>query len=186
MTGTGAENGVSVAVRRGSRRLLVVRHAKADYPEGVADHERPLTERGERDARALGSWLAEERFVPDVVVVSTAVRARRTWELAAEVLGEEAEVHLERRVYEADADTLLAVLREVGGDAHTVALVGHEPGVSTLVKALADEATSDPEELAGLGESVPTAGVVILRGRGVWGDTPVGGLVLSRVVVPRG
>ena len=142
MTGTGAEDGVRAAVRRGSPRLLVVRHAKADHPEGVADHERALTERGERDARALGSWLAEERFVPDVVVVSTAVRARRTWELAAEVLGTEVdgtdpEVHVERRVYEADADTLLAVLREVGGDAHTVALVGHEPGVSTLVRALA-------------------------------------------------
>lgn len=172
-------------MRRGSRRLLIVRHAKAGYPDGVSDHDRPLTERGERDATALGQWLVRERFVPDVVLVSTATRASATWELAARALGVEPEVHVERRLYNADADTVLELVRTYGGDAHTVAVVGHEPGLSTLARTLADPQTSDPAELAGLGDRFPTAGVVVLRTRAEWSDTPLEGLVLSRVVVPR-
>jgi len=172
--------------RRGARRLLVVRHAKADYPDGVADVDRPLTERGERDAEALGRWLVRERMVPDVVLVSTAERAARTWALAAQALTDaEPEVHRERRLYNADADTVLELVRHTGGEAHTVAVVGHEPGLSTLARTLADPATSEPEELAGLGDRFPTAGVVVLRTRLPWSETPLGGLVLSRVVVPR-
>jgi phosphohistidine phosphatase len=173
------------SVRRGSRRLLIVRHAKAGYPDGVTDHDRPLTDRGKRDALALGQWLATERFVPDVVLSSDAERAVATWELAARALDVEPEVHVERRLYNADADTVLELLRELGGDAHTVAVFGHEPGLSTLARTLADPDTSDPQELAGLGDRFPTAGVVVMRARGQWADTPLGGLVLSRVVVPR-
>ena len=172
--------------RRGSRRLLVVRHAKAGYPDGVADFDRPLTERGERDASVLGGWMVRERMVPDVVLVSTAERAARTWDLVQEALdGAAPEVHAERRLYNADADTVLELVRALGGDAHTVAVVGHEPGLSTLARTLADPDTSDPEELAGLGDRFPTAGVVVLRSRHAWSDLPLGGLVLSRVVVPR-
>jgi phosphohistidine phosphatase len=176
---------VAERTRRGSRRLLIVRHAKAGYPEGVSDHDRPLTDRGKRDALALGEWLARERFVPDVVLSSDAERAIATWELASRALDTEPEVHVERRLYNADADAVLELLRELGGDAHTVAVFGHEPGLSTLARTLADPETSDPQELAGLGDRFPTAGVVVLRARGEWADTPLGGLVLTRVVVPR-
>ena len=173
-------------MRRGSRRLLIVRHAKAGYPDGVSDHDRPLTERGERDALALGGWLATERMVPDVVLVSTATRAAATWQLASQALaGADVEVHVERRLYNAAADTVLALVRERGGDAHTVAVFGHEPGLSTLARTLADPDTSDPQELAGLGDRFPTAGVVVMRQRAPWADTALGSVVMSRVVVPR-
>ena len=170
---------------RGSRRLLLVRHAKAAYPDGVVDFDRPLTERGRRDAEALGAWLVRERYVPDVVLVSSAERAARTWELAAQQVGTTSEVHVERRLYNADADTVLELVRELGSNTHTVAVVGHEPGLSTLARTLADPKTSDPEQLAGLGDRFPTAGVVVLRSRPAWADITLGGLVLSRVVVPR-
>ena len=173
--------------RRGSRRLLIVRHGKAAYPDGVPDVDRPLTERGERDAEAVGTWMVRDRFVPDVVLVSSAERAWRTWQLASRAFGEETpEVHVERRLYNADADTVLELVRQSGGDGHTVAVVGHEPGLSTLARSLADPGTSDPEELAGLSDRFPTAGVVVMRSRLPWSDTPLGGMVLSRVVVPRG
>ncbi len=172
--------------RRGSRRLLVVRHAKAGYPDGVSDFDRPLTERGERDAEAVGAWMLRERMVPDVVLVSTAVRTSRTWELVVGALdGAAPEVHAERRLYNADADTVLELVRQTGGDAHTVAVVGHEPGLSTLARSLADPDTSDPEELAGLDDRFPTAGVVVMRSRREWADVQPGSLVLSRLVVPR-
>lgn len=171
-------------VRRGSRRLLVVRHAEAGHPDGVADHDRPLTERGERDAVALGGWLVRERFVPDVVLVSSSTRTTATWDLAARDLQVEPEVHVERGLYNADPDTVLELVRERGGDAHTVAVVGHEPGLSSLARALADPDTSDPAEIAGLADRFPTAGVVVMRSRTEWSGTPLGGLVLTRVVVP--
>jgi len=177
---------MTAAARRGSRRLLIVRHAKAGYPDGVLDHDRPLTERGERDAVALGRWMAAERLVPDVALVSTAVRASRTWELARAALTDaDVKVHVGRRLYNAQADTVLEMLREHGGDVHTVAVFGHEPGLSTLARSLADAATSDPQEVAGLSDRFPTAGVVVMRQRDAWADIALQGLVLSRVVVPR-
>src|SRR6202451_4394164 len=64
------------------RRLVLLRHAKSDWPE-VADHERPLAKRGRRDAPVVGRWLGASGYVPDAVVCSTAARARQTWELAS-------------------------------------------------------------------------------------------------------
>lgn len=173
-------------MRRGSQRLLVVRHAKAGYPEGVADHERPLTDRGVRDARNVGEWLAAERFVPDLVLCSTSVRTRQTWELAAEVLGADVEVQHERRLYAADADTVLDIVRTYGGEHHTVAVVGHEPGLSTMAQSVADPDASDPDELAGLRDGFPTAAVVVLRPRLAWADIEPGTVPLTRLAVPRG
>ena len=170
----------------GSQRLLVVRHAKAGYPEGVADHERPLTDRGVRDARYVGEWLATERFVPDLVLCSTSVRTRQSWELATEALEADVEVQHERRLYGADADTVLDVVRTYGGDHHTVAVVGHEPGLSTLARLLADPDGSDPDELAALHDGFPTAGVVVLRPRLAWADIQPGTAPLTRLAVPRG
>lgn len=177
-------------VRRGSRRLLVVRHAKADYPDGVSDHDRPLAERGQRDAAALGEWMLNERMVPDVVLCSTALRATETWRLASVALqdaqGVDApQLYTEAALYDADPDTLLTALRELGGDAHTLALIGHEPGLSMLARTLADPETSDPDELTGLGDKFPTAAAVVLRSRADWADIAFGALVLTRVVVPR-
>src|ERR1700761_5387448 len=69
-----------------ARQLVLLRHAKSDYPEEVPDHDRPLAKRGRRDAPVVGRWLAESGHVPDAVVCSTALRARETWELAAAAL----------------------------------------------------------------------------------------------------
>ncbi|WP_443080564.1 SixA phosphatase family protein [Streptomyces sp. PTD5-9] len=67
----------------GERRLIVLRHAKSAWPEGVPDHERPLAGRGRRDAPAAGRRLYEAGYTPDLVVCSTARRTRETWDLAA-------------------------------------------------------------------------------------------------------
>ncbi len=171
-------------MRRGSARLLLVRHAKASFPSGVPDHDRPLTARGKRDAMALGFWLEAERFVPDLVLCSTAARALTTWELAARALSLDVPSVVEQRLYAADAETVLEVLRSHGGDAHTVAVVGHEPGLSTLARTLADDATSDPEQLASIEQRFPTTGVAILRLRLAWAALDDRSAALTRVVVP--
>ena len=67
-----------------ARRLVLLRHAKSDWPDDVPDHERPLARRGRRDAPAAGRWLRKSGYVPDLVLCSTARRARETWQLAEE------------------------------------------------------------------------------------------------------
>ena len=68
------------------RRIIVLRHAKADWPNGVDDHERPLADRGRHQAPDAGRWLADSGINPDFVLCSTALRTRETWKLAAHEL----------------------------------------------------------------------------------------------------
>jgi phosphohistidine phosphatase len=117
--------------------LLVMRHAKSDWDSGVDDdHERPLAPRGLKAARLMGRFLTDADRVPALSVCSTAVRARRTLELAAETGGWQLEVRLEPRLYLTDATTVLSVLAELDGTPDRVLLVGHEPWCSELVSLL--------------------------------------------------
>lgn len=120
------------------RRLLVMRHAKSAWPEGVADHDRPLGPRGLRDAPAAGRFLAENGGPPDLVLCSPARRARHTWELAAAELGSPVPTPTlhEPRLYGADGDELLDVLHGVPDEVATLLLVGHNPGLEDLVLLL--------------------------------------------------
>ncbi|WP_344866217.1 histidine phosphatase family protein [Planomonospora alba] len=115
-----------------ARTLIVLRHAKAAHVPGLADAERPLTDRGERDARRIGEVLAGLGLRPDLVLCSPSVRTRRTAELAVP----DGPVEYERDVYEAYADELLALLRRTGPEVRTLLLVGHNPGVHELVMGL--------------------------------------------------
>lgn len=85
------------------RRLVVLRHAKSAWPDGVADHERPLAPRGRRDAPAAGRWLREAGCVPDLVVCSTAGRTRQTWDLVSDELDATMPVTHDARLYRASA-----------------------------------------------------------------------------------
>ncbi len=127
------------------KTLLVLRHAKSAYPEGVADHERPLAERGERDAAAAAHWLHEHGLRPEVVVCSTATRTRQTWERLAPHFAEPGPaVRFDERVYEAPASRLATLLRETDPAVGCVLLVGHNPGCEDLVLALCDHGDSGP------------------------------------------
>src|SRR5438067_13086796 len=104
----------------GPRTLVVFRHAKSAWPEDIPDAQRPLAERGRRDAPAAGRWLRKHVGQIDLVVCSPAVRARQTWELAVDKLKAEPPpaVREDERVYAASAVTLLEVSRELPDDAH--------------------------------------------------------------------
>src|ERR1700729_562078 len=101
------------------RRLLLLRHAKSAWPD-VPDAERPLNDRGRRDAPAMGRWLQSSGYVPHVVLCSTACRTRETWALMAPERGVAPPVHYEQRIYEATALSLLHLLREAGNGHRTV------------------------------------------------------------------
>jgi phosphohistidine phosphatase len=141
------------------RRLMLLRHAKSDWPAGVPDHDRPLNDRGRAAAPLMGRYLADEGLLPDLAVVSSAQRTQETWALVAPALGP-VEARTEPRVYEAPADRLLAVLREAPDTARTLLLVGHNPGTEDLARRLVGH--GDRYAIARLGQKYPTAGLAVI------------------------
>jgi phosphohistidine phosphatase len=118
------------------RRLYLLRHAKSSWKEpGIPDHDRPLAGRGRKAAKAMATYLQEQRVRPELVLCSSATRARQTFE-RLEPLGAR-EVHIERELYGADAATLLARLRDVPDGIASVMVVAHNPGLEDLTRVLA-------------------------------------------------
>ncbi|MFF5018223.1 SixA phosphatase family protein [Streptomyces sp. NPDC001165] len=167
------------------RRLVVLRHAKSAWPEGVEDHRRPLAPRGLRDAPAAGRALAEADCLPDLALCSTAVRARRTWELASAQWGTPPPVRYDRRLYGADVPELLEVAREAPREVETLLLVGHNPGLEELVLELAGDGLEDT--LDQVRAKFPTSAIAVLTWRATgWPALAPGTALLTSFIVPRG
>ena len=154
------------------RTLVVVRHAKSDWNHDLPDDQRPLAPRGRRDAPAVGRWLEANVGALDLVVCSTAVRARETFGLAAVSA---TEVRHDERVYAASYQDLMSVLDELPPDVGTTVLVGHNPGLSDLVGML----TGEPLELK-------TSSVAVLTWQGGWPDVWARRASLVSHATPRG
>jgi phosphohistidine phosphatase len=116
--------------------LVLLRHAKSDWSVPAPDRRRPLASRGRRQAPDAGAWLS--RHVPpiDLAVVSTAVRARTTWELAEAELESTPRVAFDDALYAASGQELIAVVRRLPEEARTAVLVGHNPGIEDAVALL--------------------------------------------------
>ncbi|MBC3844396.1 histidine phosphatase family protein [Streptacidiphilus sp. 4-A2] len=143
-----------------SRRIIVLRHAKADWP-AVPDFERPLADRGRREAPAAGRWFAGLGLMPDLALCSSAERTRETWKLFAHELPTRPRTVYEDRLYEAAPGQLIEVLQELPEEVGTVLLVGHNPGVQGLAEVLAGE--HDEDTLPRLrATGFPTAAVAVL------------------------
>lgn len=124
------------------RQIILLRHAHAEPPaRDQDDAARPLTEGGQREAKAAAAWLVDHAFKPDVVLCSPAVRTRDTAAVVAGALGAESRLQSDARIYEATPATLIGLLDE-HAEADSVLLVGHNPGLETLVALLTD-GTSD-------------------------------------------
>ncbi|MQY13730.1 hypothetical protein SRB5_38810 [Streptomyces sp. RB5] len=178
------KNSALPELRSGRRRLVVLRHAKSDWPDGVPDLRRPLAQRGRRDAPAAGRWLRGQGFRPDAVLCSPARRTRQTWELIADQLDDPPAASFEDRLYHAEADAVLDVVRETPKRARTLLLVGHNPELQELVLGLAKK--GDGKTLETAREKFPTSAVAVLDLKGDWRELAWGGARLRRVVVPRG
>jgi phosphohistidine phosphatase len=120
------------------KTLLVLRHAKSSRDDRTLDdHERPLNERGQRDAPRMGEVIREHGLAPDVILSSDALRARQTAEAAAKAAHYAGEILLDPRLYDASPADILRVLRTVDEtNASTVMIVGHNPGLEELVARL--------------------------------------------------
>ncbi|MDH6129456.1 histidine phosphatase family protein [Kitasatospora sp. GP82] len=151
------------------RRIIVLRHAKADWPNQVDDHERPLADRGRHQAPEAGRWLADSGINPDYVLCSTSLRTRETWKLAVHELPRRPlKTVYEERVYEASPGQIITVLQETPEEFTDLLLVGHNPGVLGLTQVLAgDEGDADALSRLRLG-GFPTSAVAVLSFSGSW------------------
>ncbi len=167
------------------RRLIVLRHAKSAWPEGVPDHDRPLAPRGRRDAPAAGRWLRKSGLVPDRVICSTAERARETWRLAEEKLGAHPAV-FDERVYGATSAELLALARRTPAGVRTLLIVGHDPAMHELTLDLACPPPDDKsrDALDRVQIKFPTAAIAVLEFTGAWSKLGPGQARLADFVVP--
>jgi phosphohistidine phosphatase len=168
-----------------TRRLILLRHAKSDWPD-VPDRDRPLAKRGRRDAPRIGRWLHEHGYQPDVVVCSSARRTRQTWDLVAPELGGSPAVRFEPRAYAASAMTLLYLAQELPSRYRTALLIAHNPGLSELASQLA--APLDIGKVTANGPrpgiSLPTAAVAVLEFPGDWPSLTPGRARLVDHIIP--
>jgi len=168
------------------RRLIVLRHAKSAWPEGVADHDRPLAPRGRRDAPAAGRWLRKSGFIPDRVLCSTAQRARETWQLAEDKLGAHPQTIFEERVYGATSAGLLDLARQTPPGIRALLIVGHDPAMQELILELASAEPGDQgrDALGQVRIKFPTAAIAVLAFAGTWPKLGPGEAQLADFAVP--
>src|SRR5919198_2099009 len=121
----------------GNKILLILRHAKSSWKEpDLQDHDRPLNKRGKRDAPRIGKLLMELDLVPDLIISSTAKRAKDTAKAVGEASKYNGRIELNPSLYGTDFDSYLRALRLVPDDFNKVLIVGHNPALEELVSLL--------------------------------------------------
>jgi phosphohistidine phosphatase len=129
------------------KTLLLLRHAKSSWSDPTqSDHDRPLNDRGKRDAPRMGQWIQQQGLAPDVVVSSTARRAVETARKVAEHCGFGSAIDTEPELYHAHSEQYGSVLRRIDDEHQTALLVAHNPGLEEFLY-----------DLTGASERMPTA-----------------------------
>jgi phosphohistidine phosphatase len=163
------------------RTLLLLRHAKSDYPDGVADHERPLAPRGIREAALAGDWLRANAPAIDAVLCSTATRTRQTLERTQI----DAPVTFADRLYDATPGAVIEEINGVDPGVETLLVIGHEPAMSNVALGLAAIDGSNPTAAQNISTKYPTSAIALLRTDGPWEQLALGGAALITFHVPR-
>jgi phosphohistidine phosphatase len=157
------------------KTLMLLRHAKSSWDDTrLRDFDRPLAERGKRDAPRMGKALRERGPAPDLIVSSTAARAQATVEAFVKAAGLEIEPRFDGSIYDATTADLMKLAGKLPDDRSTVLLVGHNPGFEDMVA-----------RLTGACERMPTAALACIeldidrweeveegKGRLLWRLTP--------------
>jgi phosphohistidine phosphatase len=141
------------------KRLYLLRHAKSSWKDtSLPDHDRPLAGRGRRAAKAIGRYLRDQHIEPDLVLCSSARRARETLDRLEKAL-HASTVRVEEELYAASASTLLDRLRGVDDSVESVMLIGHNPGLQELALDLARPSSATDDIAA----KYPTAALATLE-----------------------
>jgi phosphohistidine phosphatase len=164
------------------RRLYLLRHAKSSWKQpDLADHDRPLSGRGRRAAKAIARHVREQRIAPELVLCSTARRTRETFERLEPAVGTP-DVRFERELYGATALVLLDRLHRVPEETGSVLLIGHNPAIEELALDLARPSGARSE----LEAKFPTGALATLELAGMsWRELGRSGAELVGFVRPR-
>jgi phosphohistidine phosphatase len=127
------------------KTLLLLRHAKSSREDpSLQDFDRPLNERGKKDAPLIGKYARRQKIKADLVISSPAERARQTAELVLKSAGLKLELRFDKRIYEASLRRLLSVISQIEDTINTLIMVGHNPGFEELFEALTGQARDLP------------------------------------------
>lgn len=121
------------------KRLILMRHAKSSWEDGVADFDRPLNRRGARDAPRIASELSGRGWNPDIVIHSAAQRTTQTWELMASHFPEVQKVVSSKSLYHGSLPDIEEAVETLPADCGTSLLIGHNPGWELAVHQLSKQ-----------------------------------------------
>lgn len=162
------------------KRLILTRHAKSSWDDPlIADHDRPLNERGRGAAADLGQWLKSRGYTPAEVLCSDALRTWETWSGIEAELASAATLKLKANLYHAGSDVMLAVLRHAETD--VVMMVGHNPGISEFAARIVAHAPANSDFAR-----YPTGATLVVDfDIDSWADVAYGTGAVEDFIVPR-
>lgn len=148
-------------------RLLLLRHAKSAWPQGVADVDRPLAPRGKRAAGLMGKAIGERGLFPNRILCSPALRARETLAALLPHLTEENDIRIAAELYEPSGGDYREAIRSHGSNADALLVIGHNPAIHATALALLG--SGEAALTSALAEKYPTATLAVIEfGRGAW------------------
>jgi phosphohistidine phosphatase len=165
------------------KTLHLLRHAKSSWNDpALDDHERPLSKRGREAAKMIGAYLRREKIRPDVVVCSSAVRARQTLAPISKEI-KLPKVVLKKGIYEKPQRKLWKNIWTLPEDADCVLLIGHNPALHNLALALAD--AKSRARLPAIEAKFPTGAIATFRFKGTWKKLRPNRAALSAFTTPK-
>jgi phosphohistidine phosphatase len=165
---------------------MLLRHAKSSWTEpGIDDKDRPLNARGQRTAPVIGSYMAREKLVPDLALVSPARRARDTWKLASAALKTAPKTLIEDQLYDfGNGGRILDLIRSKADTASKILIVGHNPSLERLALRLIGKGEDKLRKR--IADKYPTGALAIFEfDASSWKDVDDGKGTLTAFVRPR-
>ncbi len=163
------------------RYLYLLRHAKSDWDDPkLADKDRPLAARGRKAMKAMARYLRHEAIHPELVLCSSAKRARQTLERVLPSLGDDVTLEVEEGLYTFDDEPLFARLKQVPASVTSLMLVGHNPAMQDLTLRLAGSGA----DLTRVGSKFPTGALAVLTVPVAWSRLKSAVAELSSFVTP--
>lgn len=161
------------------KNILIMRHAKSDWSDSTAkDFDRPLNERGLKDAPLMGKLLKQFGINPDAILASSAKRAKQTAELLAKSLNFPNKVTFFDAFYSADEQYIIEHLRRLSSNINTVLIIAHNPTLEDLISTLSSSSM--------LNIKLPTAAMVSLGSNlNNWDDLDSGFCYLKWFLTPK-
>ena len=122
------------------KKLLLLRHGKSSWHNSdLADHERPLTDRGKESASIMGKYLKKENLIPDLIISSTAKRANKTADIVAKKSGYDKKILKSDKLYSGSSEDYTSIIQEIADKNKTILLVGHNPVIEEVIERITAE-----------------------------------------------